>query len=67
MVPEVVSEVAHGITHMPPTMRRVALVQFFTWPGLFLMWFYYSSAVAVDVFNANPGVRLTRRVWSLPV
>ena len=52
---DVVSEVAHGITHMPPTMRRVALVQFFTWPGLFLMWFYYSSAVAVDVFNATPG------------
>ena len=52
---EVVTEVAHGITHMPVTMRRVALVQFFTWPGLFLMWFYYSSAVAVDVFEAAPG------------
>lgn len=52
---EIMTEVVHGITHMPTTMRRVALVQFFTWPGLFLMWFYYSSAVAVDIFHAEPG------------
>ena len=52
---EVLSEVIQGITNMPKTMRRVALVQFFTWPGLFLMWFYYSSAVAVDVFQSEPG------------
>ena len=64
---EVVSEVAHGITRMPPTMRRVALVQFFTWPGLFLMWFYYSSAVAVDVFDATPEVRVTPKGLSSPV
>ncbi len=53
-VAEVAKEVWHGITHMPAVMKRVALVQFFTWPGLFLMWFYYSSAVAVDVFEAAP-------------
>jgi maltose/moltooligosaccharide transporter len=52
---EVLSEVFQGIAHMPATMRKVALVQFFTWPGLFLMWFYYSSAVAVDVFESAPG------------
>lgn len=52
---EIMTEVVFGITHMPTTMRRVALVQFFTWPGLFLMWFYYSSAVAVDIFHAEPG------------
>ena len=39
---------------MPEQMKRIALVQFFTWPGLFLMWFYYSPAVAMHVFNA-PG------------
>src|SRR6476620_9961655 len=37
---------------MPNKMKQLALVQFFTWPGLFLMWFYYSTAVARDVFNA---------------
>lgn len=49
-----VSEIFTAIRTMPPTMRQLALVQFFTWPGLFLMWFYYSSAVAVDVFHAVP-------------
>ena len=33
-------------------MRQVALVQFFTWPGLFLMWFYFTPAVARDVLGA---------------
>jgi maltose/moltooligosaccharide transporter len=28
-------------------------VQFFTWPGLFLMWFYYTTAVAVNVFGGK--------------
>jgi maltose/moltooligosaccharide transporter len=36
---------------MPKRMKVLAAVQFFTWPGLFLMWFYYSTAVAVNVFN----------------
>jgi maltose/moltooligosaccharide transporter len=34
-------------------MRIVALIQFFTWPGLFLMWFYYTTAVAVNVFGGE--------------
>jgi maltose/moltooligosaccharide transporter len=34
-------------------MRALALVQFFTWPGLFLMWFYYATAVARNVFGAG--------------
>jgi maltose/moltooligosaccharide transporter len=34
-------------------MRIIALVQFFTWPGLFLMWFYYSVAVAYNIFGAT--------------
>jgi maltose/moltooligosaccharide transporter len=37
---------------MPKRMRKLALVQFFTWPGLFLMWFYYAPAVARNVFGA---------------
>ena len=32
-------------------MKIVSLIQFFTWPGLFLMWFYYTTAVAVNVFH----------------
>ena len=46
-------EILHAIGNMPPKMKQLALVQFFTWPGLFLMWFYYSTAVARDVFGAT--------------
>ncbi len=45
-------EITHCITNMPKKMKQLAIVQFFTWPGLFLMWFYYSTAVARNVFGA---------------
>lgn len=48
-----VKEIFGAITNMPPTMKAIALVQFFTWPGLFLMWFYYSTAVAYNIFGAT--------------
>lgn len=47
-----VREIVTAIREMPVKMRQLALVQFFTWPGLFLMWFYYSAAVARNVFGA---------------
>ena len=46
-------EILSAIRNMPPRMRIVSLVQFFTWPGLFLMWFYYAIAVAYHVFGAK--------------
>jgi maltose/moltooligosaccharide transporter len=46
-------EIFHAIMNMPLKMKQLALVQFFTWPGLFLMWFYYSTAVARNVFGAQ--------------
>jgi maltose/moltooligosaccharide transporter len=48
-----VREIFSAMGKMPPRMRIIALVQFFTWPGLFLMWFYYSVAVAYNVFGAT--------------
>jgi maltose/moltooligosaccharide transporter len=48
-----VSEITSAIFHMPKRMKALALVQFFTWPGLFLMWFYYATAVARNVFHAT--------------
>jgi maltose/moltooligosaccharide transporter len=45
-------EIHHSIMHMPKKMKQLALVQFFTWPGLFLMWFYYNTAVARNIFHA---------------
>ena len=46
-------EIFHALRNMPARMRIVSLVQFFTWPGLFLMWFYYTTAVAVNVFGGK--------------
>jgi maltose/moltooligosaccharide transporter len=46
-------EILSSIRNMPPKMRVISLVQFFTWPGLFLMWFYYAVAVAYNIFGAK--------------
>ena len=40
---------------MPESFKRMAPVQFFTWMGLFLMWFYLTTTIAKYVFEApNP-------------
>ncbi len=46
-------EIADAFRKMPKQMKVISLVQFFTWPGLFLMWFYYTTAVAVNVFGGK--------------
>ncbi len=46
-------EIFGNIFKMPKIMRQVALVQFFTWPGLFLMWFFFTTAVCRDVLGAT--------------
>jgi maltose/moltooligosaccharide transporter len=48
-----VAEISTAVANMPKQMRIISLVQFFTWPGLFLMWFYYTTAVAVNVFGGK--------------
>ncbi|HMC84127.1 MAG TPA: MFS transporter [Chitinophagaceae bacterium] len=48
-----VREIILAMKNMPATMKTIALVQFFTWPGLFLMWFYYALSVAYHVFGAK--------------
>jgi len=46
-------EIISALKNMPSQMKRLALVQFLTWPGLFLMWFYYGTGVAVNIFGGN--------------
>ncbi|MFA6113800.1 MAG: MFS transporter [Sphingomonas sp.] len=41
-------EIVDDIIHMPDVLRRLAVVQFFTWFGLFAMWIYAVPAIAVD-------------------
>jgi maltose/moltooligosaccharide transporter len=48
-----VKEIFHAIGNMPHRMKILSLVQFFTWPGLFLMWFFYNTAVARNIFHAT--------------
>jgi maltose/moltooligosaccharide transporter len=50
-------EIGQSIVSMPPRMKQLALVQFLTWPGLFLMWFFYTPTVAVDIFGGTPGTQ----------
>jgi len=50
----IVKEILDSLIHMPVQMKRLALVNFITWPGLFLMWFYYSTGVASQLFHGDP-------------
>ena len=45
-------EIPQAIIQMPSAMRRLAVVQFFTWMGLFCMWLHFSNAVPV-VFGTS--------------
>jgi maltose/moltooligosaccharide transporter len=45
-------EVVNDLFAMPRTMRQLAVVQFFTWFGLFAMWIYGAPAVALHHYGA---------------
>jgi maltose/moltooligosaccharide transporter len=43
------------IARMPRAMRGLALIQFFSWSGLFVMWVYSTPVVAHRHYGAAPG------------
>ena len=45
--------IAADLRAMPLTMRRLAVVQFFSWFALFAMWIYASAAVAGTHFGSS--------------
>lgn len=47
-----VKEIFDNIFGMPKVMKQLAVVQFFTWLGLFLMWFYFTVTVANNILGA---------------
>jgi maltose/moltooligosaccharide transporter len=47
------AEIAAGIRGMPATMKQLAVVQLFTWMGLFCMWLFFVPATARHVFGAT--------------
>ena len=47
--------IVEDILHMPAVLRRLALVQFFTWFGMFALWVYAIPAVAaLDPASRDP-------------
>ncbi len=49
-----VREIWKGFFGMPLLMKRLAVVQFFTWLGLFCMWIYFTPAITAAFFDADP-------------
>jgi maltose/moltooligosaccharide transporter len=54
-------EIPDALVHMPGTMRRLAVVQFFTWLGLFCMWLHFSNAVPALFGATDPRTDLFKR------
>lgn len=49
----VLIEVFSDLLRMPATMKQLAVVQFFTWIGLFAMWIYTTSGVTSHILNTT--------------
>lgn len=45
--------IAADLHAMPPAMRQLAVVQFFSWFGLFAMWIYTTAAVAQTHYGSS--------------
>jgi maltose/moltooligosaccharide transporter len=54
-------EIFSALREMPGTMKRLALVQFFTWLGLFCMWLHFSNAVPVAFGSSDPNSDVFKR------
>jgi maltose/moltooligosaccharide transporter len=54
--PNAIREVFGDLWSMPPVMRRLALIQFFSWSGFFILFIYATPVVAQHHFGgAEPG------------
>lgn len=52
---EIFKEIFEALKEMPRTMKQLALVQVFTWLGLFCMWMFFGLTTAYNIFHApNP-------------
>jgi maltose/moltooligosaccharide transporter len=46
-------EIIEGVLSMPKTMQQLAVVQFFTWFGLFCFWLYFVPGMGTQVFDGE--------------
>ncbi|MEA4935931.1 MAG: MFS transporter [Paludibacter sp.] len=49
------TDIFSDFVHMPKTMRRLGLVQFFSWIALFGMWVFTTPAVAQHIYGVAVG------------
>ncbi len=52
LIKEVWVEIPAAVRDMPATMKQLAVVQIFTWLGLFCMWMFFGLTTAFNIFNA---------------
>lgn len=52
LLKEVFREIPEAVREMPKTMKQLAVVQVFTWLGLFCMWMFFGLTTAYHVFQA---------------
>jgi|AGTN01.2.fsa_nt_gi Major Facilitator Superfamily. len=52
LLKEVFSEIPNAVREMPATMKQLAVVQIFTWLGLFCMWLFFPLATSEHIFGA---------------
>lgn len=45
-------DIVHNVVHMPRQMRRIGIVQFFSWFAFFAMWSMATPGLTEHVFNA---------------
>jgi maltose/moltooligosaccharide transporter len=50
------TNIVGDFSSMPPVMKQLALVQFFTWSALFIMWIYTTPVVAHYVYGTSDTV-----------
>jgi maltose/moltooligosaccharide transporter len=53
---ELLREISSAFAHMPKTMKQLAIVQIFTWLGLFCMWMFFGLTTSYHVFGAANSV-----------
>ncbi|HKZ79696.1 MAG TPA: MFS transporter [Pyrinomonadaceae bacterium] len=53
IVGELLREVSAAMREMPKTMKQLAVVQFFTWLGLFCMWMFFGLMTSYHIFGAR--------------
>src|SRR4051794_22997812 len=48
-----INEIVSALREIPPTMKQLAVVQFFTWLGLFCMWMFFGLMTSYHIFGAT--------------